>query len=345
MKGFRSSAIGRAAAVIFVAGALGPTPSAAGAAERFKVATLAPQGSIWDGALREMAGRWARDSGERVELRIFAGGVAGDESDIVRKMRVGQFQGAGLTSSGLSEIDESFKLFDLPLQFASWEELAGVLERLTPELDRRLEAKGYVRLAWSHGGWVHLFSRAPIRTLDDLKAQKLFVWAGADDQVQQWRRSGYQPVPLPATEVTLGFQTGLIDVVPTTPTAALSLQWYRTAPYMTGFGLAPLVGAVIVRKDAWEKVTPADREQLAAAAREAEAKLGREVPIQDLEAVEQMKARGLTVVELAAEQRATWTRAAETFAEEARAGEVPPAILAAARERLAELRGAAGGER
>lgn len=318
-------------------------PPAAAAPARFKVATLAPQGSIWDGSLRTMGARWAKETSDRVALAIFPGGVAGDESDIVRKMRVGQFQGAGLTSAGLAEIDPAFKLFEIPMQFDSWRELAAVIGALEPELDRRLADKGFVRLAWSHGGWVHLFSREPIRTLDDLKRQKLFVWAGADEQVQQWRKNGFQPVALPATEVTLGFQTGLIDVVPTTPAAALSLQWYRQAPYMTALGLAPLVGAVVVRRDAWEKVAPADRELLSAAARELEERLAADVPKQDEESLVQMRARGLTVVELAADQRAAWTRAAERFAEEARVGTVPPEILSAARKRLAELAAAAAG--
>lgn len=327
------------ALVLFAAAAV----PAAAAPTRFKVATLAPQGSIWDGSLRTMGARWSKETSDRVALAIFPGGVAGDESDIVRKMRVGQFQGAGLTSAGLAEIDPAFKLFEIPMQFDSWRELAAVIGALEPELDRRLADKGFVRLAWSHGGWVHLFSREPIRTLDDLKRQKLFVWAGADEQVQQWRKNGFQPVALPATEVTLGFQTGLIDVVPTTPAAALSLQWYRQAPYMTALGLAPLVGAVVVRRDAWEKVAPADRELLSAAARELEERLAADVPKQDEESLVQMRARGLTVVELAPDQRAAWTSAAESFAEEARVGTVPPEILSAARKKLAEL-AAAGGE-
>ncbi len=287
-----------------------------------------------------MGAAWASDTNDRVSLTLFPGGVAGDETDIVRKMRVGQFQGAGLSSTGLAEIDPAFKLFAIPMQFDSWSELAAVLERLEPDLDARLLAKGFVRVAWSHGGWVHLFSREPIRTLDDLKRQKLFVWAGDDEQVRQWRKNGYQPVALPATEVTLGFQTGLIDVVPTTPTAALSLQWYRSAPYMTALGLAPLVGAVVVRRDAWEKVGGADRERLRAAGLELERKLATEVPKQDVEALGQMKERGLSVIELAPEQRAAWTRAAASFAEEARTGSVPPKILTAVRARLAELEAA-----
>ena len=211
---WRRALAGAALAWMVIAGAA-PAP----AREILKVATLAPQGSIWDTTLREMGAAWSKATAGEVELRVYPGGVAGDESDVVRKMRIGQFQGAALTVTGLAELDPSFGVFQIPLFFESWDEVNAVLERLGPDFERRLEAKGYVLVLWGHGGWVHLFSRQPIRTLDDLKKQKLFVWAGDDALVQLWRRNGYQPVALAATDVTMGLQTGMVEAVPTTPSS------------------------------------------------------------------------------------------------------------------------------
>ena len=318
--------------------------AAPGAAkEVLKVATLAPQGSIWDRALRETAAGWAKASGGQGELRIYAGGVAGDESDILRKIRIGQFQGAGLTVAGLAEIDPAFKLFHLPMFFGSDAELAATMAALGAELDRRLEAKGFVRLMWAHGGWVHLFSRQAIRAVDDLKRQKLFVWAGDDALVQQWRRNGFQPVPLAATDILMGLQTKLIDAVPATPGVALTLQWFRQTPHMLGLGLAPLPGAVVVTKAAWEKLSAADRQALAAAAAEAAKKLAAEVPRYDADSIVEMKKRGLAVVEISAAEQEVWRKAAEDFARGAREGQVPPEILDAARTAVATSRAGAGG--
>ncbi|MBP1641946.1 MAG: dicarboxylate transporter-DctP subunit [Acidobacteria bacterium] len=317
----------------------------AAAREVFKVATLAPQGSVWDTSLREMGATWARDTAGGVELRVYPGGVAGDESDVVRKMRIGQFQGAALTVAGLAEIDPAFQVFAIPMFFESWEEVHHVLAELRPELERRLAAKGYVLVLWGHGGWVHLFSRQPIRTLDDLKKQKLFVWAGDDGLVQRWRQQGYQPVALSATDVTMGFQTGMIDVIPTTPIAALSLQWFRQTPYMQGLGLAPLVGGVVIQRAAWEKVPAAEREKLAAAALVAEGRLAAEVPRQDTQAIEQMKARGLSVVEVEEAQRMIWRRAADDFAGRDGQSAAPPEVLAATRAALTAFRSGKGGAR
>jgi len=314
----------------------------AGAAEVIKIATLAPQGSIWDTTLREMGASWTKESAGRVELRIYPGGVAGDESDVLRKIRLGQFQGAALTGASLAEIEPAFRIFTLPMLFDSWRELDYVLEKVGPDLERRLEAKGYVLLHWGHGGWVHLFSRAPLATVDDLKKQKMFVWAGDDAAVQLWRKQGFQPVALAATDILLGLQTKMIDVVPTTPIAALSLQWFRQAPHMLGLGLAPLAGGTIVTKAAWEKLAPADRERLQAAADAAGAKLLAEVPKQDAAAIEQMKARGLTVAAIGEAERAAWRRAADEFAGSAREQNVPPDVLEAVRRAIAEFRAGPG---
>ena len=306
-------------------------------AQTLKLATLAPQGSIWDQKIRAMGDRWAKDTAGRVQLKIYAGGVAGDETDALRKTRAGQFQGLAITVAGLTEIDPAFNVFQIPMMFESFEELYAVLDEVRPALETRLAAKGFVLLHWGHGGWIHLFSRAPIRTLDELKAQKLFVWAGDDAMVQSWRKRGFQPVPLAATDVLLGFQTKMIDVVPTTPIAALSLQWYRQAPQMMGLGLAPLVGGTVISKSAWEKIQPDDRAKLVATAEAVEKELEREVPLQDKGSIDQMKQRGLTVNDVGLEQQKPWRDEAEKFSATV-TDRVPPEIFAAVRAAIASYR-------
>ncbi|MGB5999995.1 MAG: TRAP transporter substrate-binding protein DctP, partial [Thermoanaerobaculia bacterium] len=125
------------------------------AATVIKLATLVPDGSVWDKALKEMGADWKESSDGRVTLRIYPGGVAGDEPDVVRKMRIGQIQAASLTVTGLSEIDPAFKVFTIPLFYDSYEELLFVLEAMEPYLAAKLEARGFVFVHWGHAGWVH----------------------------------------------------------------------------------------------------------------------------------------------------------------------------------------------
>lgn len=288
------------------------------AATAVKVATLAPDGSVWDKTLRTMGDRWRSETGGEVTLRLYPGGVAGDEPDIVRKMNIGQLHGAALTSGGLATIDPALGAFQLPMLFESYDELFHVLETLRPTIDQRLAERGYVLLSWGHGGWLHLFSTEPVRAVADLEKLKIFTWSGDDEMADRWRRNGFDPVPLAATDILTGLNTGMINALPTTPLAALSLQWFRHTPYMQDFGVAPLIGATVIHRRVWAKLSSAERDVMRAAAADAEATLRREVPDQDKRAITAMTSRGLKVVEVPAEHSSAWQGLAARFAEDMR---------------------------
>lgn len=304
-----------------------------------KLASLAPDGSVWDLAIEEMGAEWAEATDGRVRLRVYPGGVAGDESDVVRKMRIGQLHAAALTAGGLTDIDDAFRVFSIPMFFDSYEELYYVMDRMTPELSKRLEDKGYVLLNWAHAGWIHLFSTQPVTSLEQLKTTKLFVGAGDDRAVQWWKNNGYRPVPLATTDILTGLQTGMIEALPSPPLAALLLQWYKRAPNMLDIGLAPLVGATIVQKRVWQSIDEGDRKSLLAAAAVLGETLEREVPGQDAESVAEMEKRGLKVVRVDDPERMkSFRTAAAEFAERVRGDRLPPEILQLAQEARAAYR-------
>ncbi len=291
----------------------GVVASPAISATAVKMATLAPDGSVWEKTLRTMGDHWRRESGGSVTLRLYPGGVAGDEPDIVRKMNIGQLHGAALTTTGLAAIDEAFDVFQLPLFFASYDELFAVLEALRPTLEARLESKGYTLLSWGHGGWIHLFSTAPVRQVADLEKLKIFAWSGDESMIARWRRNGFKPVPLAATDIMTGLTTGMIDALPTTPLAALSLQWFRHTPHMQDLGVGPLVGATVLHRRIWDRLSDAERAVLRVAAKEAEDTLRVEVPEQDARAVAAMASRGLSVTTIDGDILAAWEALAERF--------------------------------
>jgi len=293
-----------------------------------KLASLAPDNTIWDRVVEEMGAEWQEATDGRVKLRVYPGGVAGDEPDVVRKMRIGQLHAAVLSVGGLGDIDPAFGVFTVPFLFDSYDELYHVLHVLTPTLEKRLEAKGYVLLHWGHAGWIHVFSKEPVTRVDDLRKLKLFVAAGDDAAFRWWKDKGFRPVALATTDITTGLQTGMIEAVPSTPLAALLLQWYRQIPNMMDIGFAPLVGATVVTQSAWNRIAPADQQALKAAAKRAEKELESSVPTQDEESVSQMTSRGLQVTRVeGTPNAAAWRAVAEDYAERMRESSVPPDIL------------------
>jgi len=181
-----------------------------------KMATIAPQGSEWHQVLQEMGAAWEKASRGQVQFRLYPGGVAGDDADVVRKMRLGTLNVALLSSDGLTDIDRSVLALQVPLAYANYRELDCTIEQLGPRIEKQLEARGFVLLGWSDAGWAHFFTKEPVRTPDDMKKLKMFVWAGDDRYAELWKKAGFNPVPLPSTEISTALQTGLVNAVTST---------------------------------------------------------------------------------------------------------------------------------
>ncbi len=285
----------------------------ASARTTIKMASLVPETSVWGKILKDMGAEWQEATDGEVALRLYGGGVAGNEGDVVRKMRIGQLHAAALSVGGLSAIDKGFEIFEIPMFFESYDELFHVLDKARPALEKRLEAKGYVLLNWGQGGWVHIFSKQPVASVDDLRKLKIFSLADNEAMLQLWRQNGFQPVSLAVTDMLTGLSTGMIEALPTTPLAALSLQWFRHTPYMQDLGLAPLIGATVITKRAWNRLSPEDQAKLKKAALATEERLNREIPDQDKRAVDAMSERGMSVISVTPEQEQEWRETAEEF--------------------------------
>ncbi|MEE8515312.1 MAG: TRAP transporter substrate-binding protein DctP [Alphaproteobacteria bacterium] len=266
-----------------------------GAAETIKIGTLAPKGSPWHKAIQDMAEAWKKESKGKIRVRIYAGGVSGDEPDMVRKMRIGQLHAAAMTGAGLMSIAHEIQALQMPMMLRSDQELDYVRERMAPRLEGALAAKGFIVLNWVDAGWVYFFTKKPVVTLDDLRPLKLFAWVGETAHIGGWRDAGFHPVPLPATEIHTALQSGLIQALPTTPVAALSFQWFGQVKHMTDVKWAPLVGATVISKRKWRRIPKALRTGMMTTARVVGKRLQGSIRTLGVKAVKVMKKYGLQV--------------------------------------------------
>jgi TRAP-type C4-dicarboxylate transport system substrate-binding protein len=303
---------------------LGGTGRAAAQQVVVKMATLVPEGSTWHLILKEAADKWKTISGGRVIVRLYPGGVAGDDSDVVRKMRLGTLNAGVLTELGIADIEKAVFALGVPMMYSSYEEIDYVLDKLRPSLEAKLEAKGFVALNWVDGGWTHFFTQKPAATPDDLKTMKLFTSEGDPQAVEIYKAAGFNPVPLPTTEIATALQTGLVTALQAPPQVAVITQYYNHAKYMTDVNWLLLLGATVVTRSTWEKI-PADiRPALLEAMRDAGRRLQAETRQGGERAVEAMKKRGLVVVPIDARARELWRKAAESVYPRIR-GQVVPA--------------------
>jgi TRAP-type transport system periplasmic protein len=278
---------------------------------KIKLATLAPEGSAWEELLKDLQADWTRISGGKVELRIFPGGVAGDETVVMQKMGINNYQAALISSHGLSTIDKSVRTFTIPRILRTNDELEKALDIMAPELEKRLEAKGYEVLFWADAGWVKFFVQSPDPTIEGVRKHRFFSWAGDQEGLELWKKAGFDVVPLPATELVTSLQTKMVNAFDVVPYYAVATQSYKHVQYMIDMNWAPLPGALIITKAAWDKIPDDLKPALREVSAKYTARFRTETRKMEADAVEAMKARGLQVVTPTPEVVAQWDQALE----------------------------------
>jgi TRAP-type C4-dicarboxylate transport system substrate-binding protein len=303
-----------------------------------KLATILPLNTSGHHGLMEMRDAWHKASAQAVKLTIYAGSADG-ETLLVKKLRARQIHAALISSVGLAQIDRSLTCLQLmPMTFRDWREVDYVRGKIAGDLEARLREKGFEVLFWADAGWVRYFSKGPGAHPADYKTMKMFVWSGEPQHLSIMRDLGYQPVSLETEQIVPALSTGMVEVVPVPPFIANALQFTRYAPHMLDLNWVPIVGAAIVRRDTWEKLTPEVRRELLQITAATGEKFRLRGRAEDREAVTAMQKRGLVVHAATPEVTAGWQALAEQAYPQIRGSIVPAELFDRVHAHLAEFR-------
>jgi TRAP-type transport system periplasmic protein len=306
---------------------------------RLKLGTLAPAGTSYHKSLQAMGEKWRKASDGAVQLVIFPGGTQGSEADMVGLMQTGNLDAGLLTADGISQIDQAaLALQVMPLAFRSLDEVDYLTEKLRPQLEARLLAKGYVVLFWSDSGWVRFFSTAPVVYPDDLRKLKVFSWASYAAEYDLWKASGFNPVALETSGIPQGLLSGTINAVPTVPIFALAAQLDTQAKHMLEINWGPLVGALVVTKRSWDRVPAADREAMLKIAADTGHQVKAAGRAENDAAVAAMVKRGLIVHPMTPQAEAEWLAVVDKVKDQIRGKLVPADMFDEAQRLLKEYR-------
>ena len=211
-----------------------------------KFATVAPEGSTWLKYMRLLDERLDKKSNGLIRFRIYAGGIAGDELDVLRKIRIGQIHCASFSGAGISQILPMVRVLDLPFLFRNRKEIDMVQEELRGFFAEGFRKEGFEFLSWAEVGDVHLFSQKPIRRMADLEGLKIWTWSGDPISKKTFSSMGTNPIPLSITDVTTALNTKMIDTIYAPPLGALALQWQSYVKYMTSLPIAHATAVVLI---------------------------------------------------------------------------------------------------
>ena len=227
-----------------------------------KFATLAPEGSAWMNTMKDLNQELKKETQGQVSFKIYAGGVAGDEKDVLRKIRIGEIASGGFTGLGLGEIAPKVRILDSPWLFRNTSEVDFVRKKFHAKFKEALLRGGFVLLGWSDLGFVHFFSRHPSFDLASLKKDKIWIWEGDPIAEAAFKVLGINPIPLSELDVMSSLQTGMIDTVYGPPLAVTALQWFTKTKYIDPVSLAYASGAVLISKKAFDRLSPSQQQIL-----------------------------------------------------------------------------------
>jgi len=261
-----------------------------------KFATLAPPGSTWMNLLEA----WDKDlrakSEGRIGFKFYPGGVQGDEPEVLKKMRFNQLQGGAFTGYGIGRMYSPARVMELPFLFRNTDEIDTVRRDLMPQFRKGFEENGFELLGWMEVGFVHIFSKEPIHSLDDMKSHRVWLWQGDAMGQAFFDASGISPVPLSIIDVYTSLSTGLIDTVYAPPLGAIALQWFTKTPYISTVPLTDGIGGLIVSKRFYDGL-PEDLQALLRETGEATGeKLIAATRRDNRKSLETLRERGLTFV-------------------------------------------------
>ncbi len=261
-----------------------------------KFATLAPQGSTWMKVMDDFSSEVSAKTGGEVKFKVYAGGVQGDEKDVVRKIRLGQLHGGGFTGVGLGLVAPAVRVLDAPFLFKTPYEIDGIHAAFDQELRKYFEDGGYVLLGWAEVGLVYLYTASRVEKPADLRSVKMWTWEGDPVAEAALRALEVSPIPLSITDVMTSLQTGLINGVYGSPLSVIAMQWFTKTKYMLNQPITNASGAALVSKQIFSKLKPEHQKTVLALGEKHFSKLTTLSREDNLKSIETLKKQGIEVV-------------------------------------------------
>lgn len=262
-----------------------------------KFASIAPENSTWMNVMREYDAAIQKESGGRMKFKIYAGGVQGEDKDVIPKIRLGQLHSAGLTGFGLGKITSKLRILDSPFLFENYDEVDYLYSQLDTEFNKALLDNGFVNLGWAEVGFVYVYTNSPVRSPADMNGVKMWMWEGDPIAEATFTAFNIQPIPLSVIDVLTSLQTGLINGAYISPLACIALQWNTRVKYMMNIPLADASGAVVVSKVMYDKLPTDLQEILTRNGKKFMRELTLKSRKENADAIETLKKHGIQVVE------------------------------------------------
>ena len=305
--------------------------------EVFKIATISPDGLGWMSKFRVGLERIEAETNKRVTFKIYPGGVQGDDATVLRKMRIRQLNGGVFAAGSLTRFFPDLQVYNLPLQFRSYEEVDFVRARMDSYISDGLRKAGIKTFAFTETGFAYLLANEPVSSLADLR--KLKAWIPDNDPIaaELIKSFDVSPIPLNITDVLPALQTGMINAVVGPPSVILALQWHNHLTHLMNLPLVYIYSMLAMDMKVYSKASSTDQDTVVKILDEVFELVGRETRSDNERALQALKKIGITFIEPT--NKAEWQAAADLSVQKLmRSGEISGEVVNTYLEHLKNFR-------
>ena len=268
-------------------------------AATLKLGVLAPEGTSWANSLKQMAKDVETKTAGRIQFKTYFGGAQGDETDVLKKIRIGQLHGGFFTGKTLGELYSDVRVMELPFTFGVDNKRAmNALEKVEKNLGKGFEKSQFKCLGLFGLGFVYFVSQKKFTDLDSLKGVKIWTWDGDKISTTMIDKLHLASVPLALPDVLSSLSTGMLSATYAPPMAIVALQWNSKVKYLLDYPLAYAIGAFLVDQKEWSKLSPQDQKTLQESATATMRKITADNEKENKDALNSMKSMGIEFVRL-----------------------------------------------
>ncbi len=229
--------------------------------KKLRCASIAPESSLFATLLKDLGNRVEKETG--VKISWYLGGAVGDEIDIVHGLKKGVYDCAALTVNGLGFISAYFRVLDLPFLIKNVREAGYVRKRVFPLFRKICSDRGYEFLGFLDVGFVHIFSKEPLRILEDLKNRSFWVWVGNVIMIHSFdvfKMFGINKVPVNIYDLPIFAKD--IDIVWFPKYAIIAYGFWRYFKYMMEEPIMFFMAGIIVKSEVFASLPDEKKEKI-----------------------------------------------------------------------------------
>ena len=233
------------------------------AKHRWKIATLAPDGVGWAKHIKGIVLPGVKKATDgNLAIKVYWGGVMGDDEDFIRKMRVGQIQGAGLTGQGATLLCPEMSVVELPFLFNNYKEVDYIKKKMTATFDGLMRERNVFLLAWVDQDFDQLYStRGPLKNLQQISRATFFTWNGPLEEAML-KALGAKQIPVEVPKAAAMMREGAADAAIAPALWMVGTQLYTMLKFVNPTKIRYTPSLIVVETRDWDALPEQYQEKI-----------------------------------------------------------------------------------